>query len=173
MKLEIPVRPSSEVLVRFQDCDPLGHLNNSKYIHYIMNAREDHLVEFYNKNLYSLTKDSGVAWVVGETNIRYIYPAIANEKIRIETAIIAFDKKTVLKEGVIYDFDKRHIKSVCWIHFSFVNLNGKSISHSDSLLNFLNEVKDPSINQEDLNFENRVNFLRKKVKEEKRSVTAK
>ncbi|MGB0837938.1 MAG: acyl-CoA thioesterase, partial [Flavobacteriaceae bacterium] len=38
--------------IRFQDCDPFNHLNNGKYIDYFVNAREDHLLEFYNLNLF-------------------------------------------------------------------------------------------------------------------------
>ena len=34
----------SKVKIRFPDCDPFNHLNNSKYIDYIINAREDHLL---------------------------------------------------------------------------------------------------------------------------------
>jgi acyl-CoA thioester hydrolase len=39
--------PISFYTVRFNDCDPLGHLNNSKYIDYFLNAREDHLKEHF------------------------------------------------------------------------------------------------------------------------------
>ena len=31
----------SSSLIRFQDCDPLRHLNNAKYFDYYFNARED------------------------------------------------------------------------------------------------------------------------------------
>ena len=43
MEIEI----SSLVKVRFSDCDPIGHLNNVKYIEYMLNAREDHVESFY------------------------------------------------------------------------------------------------------------------------------
>ena len=29
--------------VRFQDCDPFGHLNNARYIDYFLNARQDQI----------------------------------------------------------------------------------------------------------------------------------
>ncbi len=34
----------SKVKIRFPDCDPFNHLNNSKYIDYFINAREDQLI---------------------------------------------------------------------------------------------------------------------------------
>ena len=37
---------SSEALIRFSDCDPIGHLNNQRYMDYFLNAREDHLRQY-------------------------------------------------------------------------------------------------------------------------------
>ena len=38
---------ATTVKIRFSDCDPIGHLNNVKYLEYMLNAREDHVEEFY------------------------------------------------------------------------------------------------------------------------------
>lgn len=38
---------SSTVKIRFADCDPIGHLNNVKYLEYMLNAREDHVEQNY------------------------------------------------------------------------------------------------------------------------------
>ncbi|MEO6346652.1 MAG: acyl-CoA thioesterase, partial [Aquaticitalea sp.] len=37
----------SKMKIRFHDCDPFNHLNNSKYIDYILTARGDQLIENY------------------------------------------------------------------------------------------------------------------------------
>lgn len=42
----------SQSLVRFQDCDPFNHLNNAAYLNYLVNAREDQLIEAYGINIY-------------------------------------------------------------------------------------------------------------------------
>ncbi|MEM9981458.1 MAG: acyl-CoA thioesterase, partial [Bacteroidota bacterium] len=34
-----PALLASKAIVRFQDCDPLRHLNNAKYFDYYFNAR--------------------------------------------------------------------------------------------------------------------------------------
>jgi acyl-CoA thioester hydrolase len=44
-------KPSTFYTIRFSDCDPFGHLNNSKYLDYFINAREDHLKENYDIDL--------------------------------------------------------------------------------------------------------------------------
>jgi acyl-CoA thioesterase FadM len=45
------MQPKSFYTVRFSDCDPMGHLNNARYIDYMLNAREDHLKQAYQINL--------------------------------------------------------------------------------------------------------------------------
>lgn len=162
-------RPRSEKLVSFQDCDPLGHLNNAKYIHYFMNAREDHMVEYYGENLYEIGGKSNGGWVVAKNEISYLYPAIANERLIIETALISLGKKNMVNEAVIYDKDRTHIKVVSWVHFTFVNKLGRPISHSEELQNFLESIldRDALFGIED--FDTRIATLRKKVKEEKRN----
>ena len=41
----------SKHLIRFPDCDPFNHLNNSRYLDYFINAREDHLIKFHQFNI--------------------------------------------------------------------------------------------------------------------------
>ena len=48
----LPKELESEVVARFQDCDPFGHLNNARYMDYLINAREDQLIHFYQINIY-------------------------------------------------------------------------------------------------------------------------
>jgi hypothetical protein len=52
----LPRQIESQMKVRFPDCDPFNHLNNSKYIDYIINAREDQLLKYYNFDVYELAK---------------------------------------------------------------------------------------------------------------------
>ncbi|MDB5230478.1 MAG: acyl-CoA thioesterase, partial [Chitinophagaceae bacterium] len=39
--------PESTIKIRFHDCDPFNHLNNSRYIDYMMAARSDQLALYY------------------------------------------------------------------------------------------------------------------------------
>jgi YbgC/YbaW family acyl-CoA thioester hydrolase len=78
--------PTSFYIVRFNDCDPLGHLNNSKYIDYFINAREDHLRDHYSIDLKEWAQQ-GIAFVVTQHEIRYLRPATYNEIVGIQTAL--------------------------------------------------------------------------------------
>ncbi len=106
--------PHSTQIIRFQDCDPLGHLNNSKYIDYFMNAREDHLREYYDLDIYELSKNAGYGWVVLQNQISYLKPAFLNEKVILESMLIYYDNYTVIVEMKMWNADKTHLKSVFW-----------------------------------------------------------
>jgi acyl-CoA thioester hydrolase len=114
--------PHSSTIVRFQDCDPLGHLNNSKYIDYFMNAREDHLRDYYNLDIYELSKNAGYGWVVMQNQISYLKPAFLNEKIVLESMLIYFDSYSVVVEMKMWDANKTKLKSVIWSRLVAVDI---------------------------------------------------
>lgn len=76
--------PSSSVIIRFPDCDPFGHLNNSRYIDYFINAREDHLRDNYGLDVYNA---GGVSWVTGIQHIAYLKPVFLMEKLMFESVL--------------------------------------------------------------------------------------
>ena len=47
-----PTELESTAVIRFQDCDPFGHLNNARYIDYFLNARQDQIAAAYGLALY-------------------------------------------------------------------------------------------------------------------------
>lgn len=51
---------STTVKVRFSDCDPIGHLNNVKYLEYMFNAREDHVETFMGLPMKNIPKKPAV-----------------------------------------------------------------------------------------------------------------
>jgi len=66
--------PHSLYTIRFTDCDLFGHLNNGRYIDYLLNAREDHLKTEYGLDLTDFYKQ-GLSWLVAGHEISYIRPA--------------------------------------------------------------------------------------------------
>jgi|GEM_PF-654743 len=72
-----PKETESRVVIRFQDCDPLRHLNNAKYFDYFFNAREDQVPKLYGLEIIDMIREYKAAWVVYNHNISYIRPAAA------------------------------------------------------------------------------------------------
>ncbi|HRG10148.1 MAG TPA: acyl-CoA thioesterase, partial [Cyclobacteriaceae bacterium] len=54
---------TSTAKIRFHDCDPFNHLNNSRYLDYFMTARGDQLIEHYNLDIYKLAQQEFIGWV--------------------------------------------------------------------------------------------------------------
>ena len=79
---------SSQAVIRFQDCDPYGHLNNGRYLDYFMNAREDQVLKAYDFDIYHYSKSTGLGWVVTQNHIAYLRPALLMEEIRIESQLV-------------------------------------------------------------------------------------
>src|SRR5215471_5313854 len=88
----------SESLIRFPDCDPFNHLNNSRYLDYFINAREDHLLNIYRFNMYEYIKEQKRGWVVGMNQIAYLKPAMLMETVIIQSTIRELKEKDLLVE---------------------------------------------------------------------------
>lgn len=132
--------PHTFYTVRFNDCDPFGHLNNARYLDYIITAREDHLIQFYGFNNAQYIRE-GVGWVVNHHEILYLKPARYYEKVCIQTSLIEFTEHYVLVEGIMFDEQQRVIKAVQWTKFFHVNLSTtRKAQHTEHLIELFTEL---------------------------------
>ncbi len=125
----------SSVIIRFPDCDPFNHLNNSRYIDYFINAREDHLANDHQFNIYAYAKEKKLSWVVSQNQIAYLKPAILMETVVIQTGILQLDEKQILVEMRMWNKDKTKLKALLWtrfVHFNFATQ--RSETHSAELM---------------------------------------
>jgi len=154
---------SSKHRIRFQDCDPLGHLNNSKYLDYFLNAREDQILKTLNLDLHDLSMKRGVNWIVQEHRIAYLRPAALREKIVIKSHIINFNESESWIEMMMYDRSEVEIKSLLWTKFVFVNLTSqRRTNHTPDLMELFQKNLYTSNDLQLDQFEKRVNQLWKK-----------
>jgi acyl-CoA thioester hydrolase len=129
--------------VRFTDCDPFQHLNNARYLDYMINAREDHLKEFHGLDLAEFAKQ-GIGWVVSSHEIQYIKPARYNEGICIHSRLLEASENHLLVEVRMMDMKESHNKAVLWTRFSPVSIvTGKRIPHPDDFYAFTQKVLQP------------------------------
>jgi acyl-CoA thioester hydrolase len=133
--------PRSTYRVRFSDCDPLGHLNNARYIDYFLNAREDHLKDHYDMDLKTFyTK--GESWVVGSHEIIYKRPAVYNEMVQISSSVIGLYPDSILVELLMTDEEGKSVKSMMWTHFVHINVRtGKKENHTNEFMDFASQVE--------------------------------
>lgn len=132
----------SKTKVRFQDCDPFNHLNNAKYIDYLINAREDQLIENFDLDIYKIVFTEGVGWVTGSNQISYLRPALTMEVVTIQSQLIRYSTKSILVELRMFNEDKTELKCIMWskfVHFDMktkrsTELSKKYIDLFDSVL---------------------------------------
>jgi acyl-CoA thioester hydrolase len=136
--IHYPTETESRVVIRFQDCDPLRHLNNAKYFDYFFNAREDQVPKLYGLEIIDLIKTYKAAWVVYNHNISYVKPAMVGEWVRIMSRILWYNHNTIVVEYYMTDDSKTQLKTVLWSTMRYVTLaDGKSTDHSGAVQDFL------------------------------------
>jgi YbgC/YbaW family acyl-CoA thioester hydrolase len=131
--------PASFYIIRFNDCDPLEHLNNSRYLDYFLNAREDHLRESYGVDLREWAQ-RGDAFVVHSHEIRYLRPALYNESVMIQSSLIGVGDSWLLVELLMYD-QERQLKAILWTRFTHIDpQTGRKASHTEEMRDFVLQV---------------------------------
>ena len=149
----------SKIKIRFHDCDPYNHLNNSRYIDYLVTARGDQLIENYQLDIYQLAQTKLIAWVSAQTQISYIIPAYPMEEVTIQTQLLAYSEKSLLLEACMWNADKTVLKSVMWAKLVHFHLTTQiSHPHSAELMGLFEQIVNPL--PEPTDFETRVKNLR-------------
>ena len=145
--------------VRFQDCDPFNHLNNLKYIEYFINAREDHLLDYYDLDIYEYARENGEAWVVAANKIAYLRSAVQMEKILIESQVIDYSNRGLQVEMRMWDLARSQFKALMWINFAYIDIQtGKSVKHPQNMMELFAEILAP-VEQD--SFDERTLFFRR------------
>ncbi len=127
--------------VRFQDCDPFNHLNNSKYLEYFINVREDQIAEHYDLDIFKYMKTTGLSWVVASNQINYLKPAFTMETVLIESQLIQYTDNLLLVEMKMWNEDETELKAILWIKFIHYNLQTKKVAnHSEDLIQLFESV---------------------------------
>ncbi|MEM6261588.1 MAG: acyl-CoA thioesterase [Bacteroidota bacterium] len=163
-----PKETHSRVIIRFQDCDPLGHLNNSRYFDYMFNARADQLAKGFGFSLSEVFKTFGSAWVIYDQHIAYLRSALPGEWVRINSRLLFHNEDTLLVEYYMTDDSQQELKAVLWTTLKYVDLNsGKKIPHQPLVNDYLGAMQFPEGLEEDEILDpswlQRVRGLRKKL----------
>ncbi|MCO6357195.1 acyl-CoA thioester hydrolase [Roseivirga pacifica] len=162
---EYAKQTESRVVVRFQDCDPLNHLNNAKYFDYFFNAREDQVPKLYGVELKDLIKQFDAVWVVYNHHIAYLRSAMVGEWVKIVTRLIWYNEDTVVLEYLMMDDEKSHLKTLMWTTMKYVGLKtGKTVAHSEPILQYLEATKYGDVDYHAHEFDNRVKKVKEQVK---------
>ena len=135
---------SSEALIRFSDCDPIGHLNNQRYMDYFLNAREDHLREYLSFDIYDYTRKSGFIWVMFQNQITYLSPVFYNHTVVLTSRLFHMTNKAVHVEMQMVDKRSGSICALVWMIAVHIDLKtNKSIQHPPEIQQMMAECMNP------------------------------
>lgn len=136
--------PESKARIRFKDCDPLGHLYNTRFIEYMLEAREDQIRDHYGLDLMEYAEKRKMAWVLIKHEISFLKEAKRNELVVIKSALIHSTEKSLMVEYQMWNEDKAQLKALLWSRFIHVDLmTKKSAPHPDDIREMLDSVLIP------------------------------
>ena len=126
--------PNSKYKIRFNDCDMFGHLNNARYIDYLINARQDHLKDEYNFD-YGQYYKNNLGWVIGSHEIVYLKPSVFDETVSIQSCVLSVGSDSLFVEVLMTNENRTHVKAILRSKLIFVNLKtGKKDQHKPEFL---------------------------------------
>lgn len=153
---------STTTKIRFSDCDPIGHLNNVKYLEYMLNAREDHVEDFYGFTYEEYLKRTGCTWIAIQNEIAYLKEVRANSKVVISSKTIEIQDRVSKVEILMKSPDGKTIYAVLWITVIYFNMKTrKSEVQPDEVKHLFRKYL---VDLEQKDFQSRASFLRKQNK---------
>ena len=89
-----------EIIVSKNDLDELNHVNNIKYVNWILEIAKIHW-----RSLVSDETLGNYHWVLLEHQIKYLHPALLNDRIRIKTYV---EETKEIKSSRIVNIYNKH-----------------------------------------------------------------
>lgn len=165
----LPRTPETLHRIHFQDCDPLGHLNNARYLDYFLNAREEHVLTHYAAHLHELVAAQAAAWVITKHHLSYLRPARPGAQVRILSQLIHFDNSNLVVELQMRDAAGSRLLALLWSEMAFVQVPaGTRRDHPDALMDLLDQLDVESIDYDPDGFDERVKRVRQELKQLRR-----
>lgn len=150
---------STVVKVRFSDCDPIGHLNNVKYLEYMLNAREDHVEHGYGFTYEEYTRKTGCTWITVQNEIAYLKEVRYNAKVMITSKTIEIGDRLSKVEILMKSEDGKIIHSILWLTVIYFDMKTRaSVSQPEETKDLFKKFL---VTLDEKDFQNRALSLRK------------
>lgn len=148
--------------IRFSDCDPIGHLNNVKYLDYMLNAREDHVESGYGFTYEEYTRKTGCTWITIQNEIAYLKEVRYNAKVIISSKTIEVGDRMSKVEILMKSEDGQTIHAILWLTVIYFNMKTrKSDVHPEDTKRLFERFL---VNVEEVDFKSRAAYFRKQNK---------
>jgi acyl-CoA thioester hydrolase len=133
--------PFSRHRIRFKDCDPLGHLYNTRFIEYMLEAREDQILDNYGLNLMEYSDQRKLAWVLIKHEINYLKEARRGEYVIISSALFNVTSKSLMVEYQMWNENQTQLKALLWSRFLHLDLKFmRVVDHPEDIQELLESL---------------------------------
>jgi acyl-CoA thioester hydrolase len=141
--------PNSVYKIRFSDCDMFGHLNNSRYLDYLIDAREDHLKDEYKFDFNKYYKND-LGWVITGHEIAYLRPAVYNEMVTIQSTLLCIEEEFLQLETIMMNQEKTHLKAIMRSKLVPINMKtGKKERHQSEFMEWAKQLENDELRKEE------------------------
>lgn len=153
------------VSIRFTDCDPLGHLNNGRYIDYFVNGRDFQMEKHYGVHLAKHKVKTNETYVVKRHQIAYVRPAVLREQVLIRAMLLGFGDDWTFVESQMLDENGQSLKAMMWSEFNYVNVrNGRRVRQPEWILEILRATVTSLESYDRRDFEGRLSDLQRELR---------
>lgn len=143
------INPNSKYKIRFPDCDMFGHLNNSRYLDYLISAREDHLKDFYNFDFNEYYRNN-LVWVISSHEIIYLRPALFNEIVTIQSSLLNLDTYSLYLEIIMMNEQQNQLKAIMRSRLIPINIiTGRKVKHNAEFMKWGKTIQNTAINHQE------------------------
>ena len=113
-----PFKRATQVQLRFNDIDALGHVNNSVYFQFFDLAKTDY---FANLEVNADINWCRPAIVIANVNCSFLVPTVFQEPVEVLTQCTHLGNKSLTLLQHLVNRDTREVKAAC--HTVMVNLD--------------------------------------------------
>ena len=128
----------------------------------MLNAREDHVEDFYGFTYEEYLKRTGCTWIAIQNEIAYLKEVRANSKVVISSKTIEIQDRVSKVEILMKSPDGKTIYAVLWITVIYFNMKTRKSEVQPEEVKHLFRKYLVDLEQKD--FQSRASFLRKQNK---------
>ncbi len=89
---------STEVKVRFADCDMMGHVNNAHFLTYMEQGRVEYFKKFPELNFLELKRELECSLILAEISCTFKSPAYLNEILVVSLGTTELKRSSIVME---------------------------------------------------------------------------
>lgn len=78
---------ATDILIRFNDCDPMGHTNNAAYFTYMEQSRVALFARVFGLAEDAPIREMNFPFILAEISCRFLKPTYANETVIVRATI--------------------------------------------------------------------------------------